>query len=121
MSRFIRLSSLIGAAALAFVIMLNAVPARAECNAGDQVTGDGRCMRNGQFTGQVICDAKCQARQRQVDKNFPACIEACEYQAGAKHPEPDADPGDDEPQADNYTVMHCKEKCGYGYGNYNFR
>ena len=110
MSRFIRLSSLIGAAAL--VIMLNAVPAGAECNMGDQVTGDGRCMRNGQLTGQVLCDANCKAKQRQLDQNYTPCIEACEYQHGAKHPAPDADPGDDEPQIDQPTAMQCMRQCG---------
>jgi hypothetical protein len=64
MSKFIRLGYLIGAAAIHLVIMLNAGPAWAECQSGDQLAWDGRCYRNGRETGQdvVVCVNRCTAR-----------------------------------------------------------
>jgi hypothetical protein len=64
MAKFTRLGYLIGAAAIPFVIMLNAGPAFAECQSGDQLMWDGRCFRNGRETGQdvVVCINRCTAR-----------------------------------------------------------
>jgi hypothetical protein len=116
MSKFTRLGYLIGAAAIHFVIMLNAGPAFAACKAGDQLMGDGRCFRDGRPTGQVDCDGECQAAPQQ-HRDVAICIDRCTARANNGTPIPhivDDDGEDNGPSIFDPWVAQCAVNCRSG-------
>lgn len=110
MSTFTRPRYLIAAAAIGFVITLNAVPAWAACNVGDQLGRDGQCMRNGRPTGQVICDAGCQAQRAKHDA-LRTCVEKCMDEPHAYHV------GDERKMQFLQPRRYCAGRCGVPPGN----
>jgi hypothetical protein len=95
MAKFTRLGYLIGAAAIPFVIMLNAGPAFAECQSGD-----------GEW---------CQERQQHRDA--AVCIDRCTARANNGRPIPhivDDDEEDSGPSALDPRVAKCAFNCQTG-------